>query len=86
MTTSVAKNGELLMQFWRANLIALVHFAIGGFALMVYAFIDSSVEQAVPRHVVPATLIAFGITMWAGCRCAYSYGLRDSAARPDAET
>ena len=55
---------------------------IGVLALMIYSFVDSSVEQAVPRFVVPATLITFGITMWAGCRCAYSYGLRDGSAKP----
>ena len=73
------------MQYWRANLIAFIHFAIGVLALMIYSFIDSSVEQGVPRFVVPATLIAFGITMWAGCRCAYSYGLRDASAKPASE-
>ena len=70
------------MQYWRANLIAFIHFAIGVLVLMVYSFIDSTVEQSVPRFVVPATLIAFGVTMWAGCRCAYSYGLRDGSAKP----
>ncbi len=67
------------MQLWRAHLIAFIHFAIGVLALMIYSFVDSSVERSVPRYLVPATLIAFGVTMWAGCRCAYSYGLRDAS-------
>ena len=72
------------MQLWRANIIALIHFSIGVVGLFVYSMIDSSVEQEVPRYVVPATLAAFGITMWAGCRCAYSYGQRDAQqARKD---
>jgi hypothetical protein len=73
------------MQLWRANIIALIHFSIGVVALFAYSMLDTSVEQEVPRYVVPATLAAFGITMWAGCRCAYSYGRRDAQrARDDA--
>lgn len=71
------------MHSWRPNLIFFLHFASGVGALMVYSLVDASVEKSVPQYVVPATLITFGVTMWAGCRCAYSYGLRDAPAKPD---
>ena len=74
------------MSYTRANLIAFVHFAIATLALMIYSWIDTSIEQSVPRYVVPATLTIFGVTIWAACRCAYSYGLRDSTAKTDVPT
>lgn len=66
------------MKYWRANLIAWIHFSAGTIGLFIYSMIASTVEQEGPQYMVPATLAAFGITMWAGCRCAYSYGLRDA--------
>ena len=66
------------MQSWRSNVIAFIHYSIGVLVLLGYSLVDASVEQSVPRYVVPATLLIFGITMWAGCRCAYSFGLRDA--------
>ena len=66
------------MQLWRANLIAVIHFSIGVVGLLIYSLVDTQVEQNVPRFVIPAMLAAFGITMWAGCRCAYSYGIKDA--------
>ena len=74
------------MSYTRPNLIAFIHFAVATVALAIYAWIDNSVEYSVPRYVVPATLIAFAVAMWAGCRCAYSYGLRDSKFQNDQPT
>ena len=61
---------------WQSNLIALAHFAIALLVLLGYSMLAPQVEETVPQHLAPAVVIIFGITAWAGCTCAYAYGVK----------